>query len=200
MIFSLTQKLKRLQVDNSFIERRATLLIALLLFSLIAEVAFFNIQNGGLREEVNSLQRQANTINAQLSNFSANINLVANITVTDKSSYDGIPVISIEGAIRNFGGKTAYHVGLQITAFNHNGVLMKMNITSSYGTYNYDLDAGRVSYLHVMRDVIFSTPNEESTDHIDGFSTQKTFCSIYHATHFPNGTVFKVVPVWTKAP
>ena len=98
-------------------EKKVILLIALLLLSLIVEAAYFNVQNAGLREEVNGLQEQADVLNAQLTNISSSVNIDANITVTDKLSIDSIPVVEITGKITNFGAQTAYHAGLQIIAF-----------------------------------------------------------------------------------
>jgi hypothetical protein len=178
------------------------LIIFLLLATILAVAVFYNSEKSTLKEKIADLEGQVDSLNLQLANISTTVNLVTSLNVTDEINTDygfhaPIPCVEITGSIYNSGGGVAYHVGLQVLAYNSNGLLMNITIPLS-GRYEYHVDENIHNYLD-SNQLLYSI-DQGWTYSFYGFQTEAVYAYIYHENLFPNSTTYKITPIWTNTP
>jgi len=185
------------------LKKPVTLLIMFfLLVTLIAVTIFYNIENSTLKARIDSLEEEVANLNSQLANISTTVNLVTSLNATDEINTDfgfhrPIPCVEITGSIYNSGGGVAYHVGLQVLAYNFNGLLMNITIPLS-GRYEYHVDENIHNYLD-SNQLLYSI-DQGWTYSFYGFQTEDVYAHIYHENLFPNSTTYKIAHIWTNTP
>jgi hypothetical protein len=163
-----------------------------------SKIASLNTQLQQQNNEIANLTSQISSLNQEIANLTT-ANLVTELVVKEVADgYDSVlggyvpNHLVISGSVKNANGGTAYNAGLQVLAFDSNG-LMEVNVTVPLANGAYGTDNSTKNFVGIHIGVFNRT--------LGNLGGNKTVyiseIDIYHQNTVTNWTV---TPVWTNTP